>query len=53
MSFRPADFRSAKHSLREEAYESIDKAARAVADKALELTHDSGAIKRGGRKSRR
>lgn len=41
-SFRQADFNAAKHFLRDESYASIEDAARAVAEKALELTHDGG-----------
>jgi hypothetical protein len=39
-SFRQADFNKAKHFLRDESYAGIEEAARAVAEKALELTHD-------------
>jgi hypothetical protein len=38
-SFRQADFRAARQLLEDEAYASIEEAARAVAEKALELTH--------------
>jgi hypothetical protein len=38
MAFRPDDFRRAKQLLEEEAYKAIHEAARAVAEKALELT---------------
>ena len=40
MAFRPDDFRRARQLLEEEAYESIQKAARAVAERALELTQE-------------
>jgi hypothetical protein len=49
MSFRPGDFREARHLLEEEPFANADEATRAVAEKALELTHD-GIIP--GRKSR-
>ena len=39
-SFRQEDFRTAKHLLEDEAYANIEEATRAVAEKALELTHD-------------
>jgi hypothetical protein len=53
-SFRPEDLRSAKHALVEEAYESAGAAARAVADKALELLQDGPAkTKKGTRASGR
>jgi hypothetical protein len=38
-SFRPDDFRRARQVLAEEAYATIHEAARAVAERALELTH--------------
>jgi hypothetical protein len=41
-SFRPGDFMTAKHQLQDESYASLPEAARAVAERALELTHDSG-----------
>ncbi|MFK7895151.1 MAG: hypothetical protein AB8G23_04905 [Myxococcota bacterium] len=37
-SFRPPDFARAKRSLSDETYESIQDAARAVAEEALSLT---------------
>jgi hypothetical protein len=52
-SFRQADFRTARQQLQDEAYESIQDAARAVAEKALELTHDGGTPKRGTKPDRR
>jgi hypothetical protein len=39
-AFPPGDLSAAKHFLRDESYATIEEAARAVADKALELTHD-------------
>ena len=41
-SFRPGDLQNARHQLQDEAYAKIEHAARAVAEKALELTHDAG-----------
>ena len=38
--FKPDDFRRARQMLEEEGYESIEKAARAVAEKALDLTRE-------------
>ena len=37
-SFRPNDFMQAKRSLRDERYESLEEAARAVVEEALSLT---------------
>jgi hypothetical protein len=37
----------AKQSLADETYPSIEKAARAVADKALDITHDGARPRRG------
>ena len=45
-SFRQADFLTARHLLQDEAYASIEEAARAVAEKALSMTHE-GPSKRG------
>jgi DNA replication initiation complex subunit (GINS family) len=45
-SFRQADFLTARHLLQDEAYANIEEAARAVAEKALEMTHE-GPSKRG------
>jgi hypothetical protein len=45
-TFRQADFLTARLRLQDEAYENIEEAARAVAEKALELTHE-GPPKRG------
>ncbi|MBW2295393.1 MAG: hypothetical protein JRG94_24260 [Deltaproteobacteria bacterium] len=38
-SFRPDDFRRARQLLADESYANIQEAARAVAERALELTH--------------
>ena len=46
-TFRQADFLTAKHRLVDETFASIEEAARAVAEKALELTR-GGPIGRGG-----
>jgi hypothetical protein len=48
-SFKPGDFSTAKHQLEEESYADIHAAARAVAEKALELTHDGGSTQRRNR----
>jgi hypothetical protein len=40
-AFPPGDLNTAKHFLQDESYASIEEAARAVAEKALELTHKS------------
>jgi hypothetical protein len=50
-SFRQADFLTARHLLRDEAYENIEEAARAVVAKALEMTRE-GPPKRGFRPGR-
>jgi hypothetical protein len=53
-SFRPEDLRSAKHFLAEESFESTTAAARAVAEKALDLIHSGpSTTKKGNRSSRR
>jgi hypothetical protein len=44
-SFRPGDLNTAKHFLRDESYASLEEAARAVATKALELSHKGAAPK--------
>jgi hypothetical protein len=51
-SFRPGDFQEARHLLEAESFKDIHAAARAVAEKALELTHD-GVIPGRGRNKRR
>jgi hypothetical protein len=48
-SFRHADFLSARKSLQDETYASIEEAARAVAELALEITLD-GPPKQGFRR---
>lgn len=44
-SFKAGDFSTAKHQLQDESYADIHAAAKAVVEKALELTH--GAPKKG------
>lgn len=51
-SFRPGDFRRAKHLLRDEKYASAEAAARAVAEKALELTREGADLPASGRRGR-
>lgn len=51
-SFRQPDFVRARQLLEGEAFQSLEDAARAVADKALELTR-GGPLGRGGRKQDR
>jgi hypothetical protein len=51
-SFRQDHFREARHALSEDSFKNSAEAARAVADKALELTHD-GVIPGRGRNKRR
>jgi hypothetical protein len=41
-SFRQEDFRTARHLLQDERYASVEEAARAVVEKALELTREAG-----------
>lgn len=41
-TFRQGDLATAKHQLQDESFANVADAARAVAEKALELTHDSG-----------
>ena len=38
-SFRQADFATARRQLEDESFATLEEAARAVAEKALELTH--------------
>ena len=45
-TFRQADFLTARQLLQDESYANIEEAARAVAEKALDLTH-KGPPKRG------
>lgn len=49
-SFRQADFRTAKIHLQDEGFATFEEAARAVAEKALELTHGSGSNPPGKRR---
>lgn len=51
-SFRPADFQRAKHLLKDESYASSEAAARAVAEKALGLTHEGTSHPGGSRRGR-
>ena len=51
-SFKPGDFQEARHILEEESYKDAPEAARAVAEKALELTH-GGAVPSRKRHKRR
>ena len=44
-SFKAGDFSTAKHQLQDESYADVHAAAKAVVEKALELTH--GAPKKG------
>ena len=46
-SFKQSDFDTAKHFLCDESYATIEAAARAVVEKALELTRE-GPVRRGG-----
>jgi hypothetical protein len=50
-SFRQADFLTARHLLQDETYQNVEEAARAVAEKALAMTHE-GPPKRGFRPGR-
>jgi hypothetical protein len=52
-SFRPDDFRTARQQLEEESYKDASAAARAVAEKALELTHGDALPGKKGRGKRR
>jgi hypothetical protein len=52
-SFRPDDFRAARQLLQEEPFENADAAARAVVEKALELTHGGQLPSRKGRSQNR
>jgi hypothetical protein len=47
-SFRPDDLRTAKQRLKDEPFATIEEAARAVAEMALELTHDGPSAGGGG-----
>ena len=48
-SFKAGDFSTAKHQLQDEIYADIHAAAKAVVEKALELTHGSPKRGRKGR----
>ena len=50
-SFKPGNLDTAKHFFRDSSYSTIEAAARAVAEKALELTRDGPGGK--GRKGKR
>ena len=52
-SFRQADFLTARDLLRDEGYASIEEAARAVVEKALELTRKPAKHSGGGGGKRR
>jgi hypothetical protein len=45
-AFRPEDFLTARRELENESYESIEAAARAVAERALALSNDTKKTKR-------
>jgi hypothetical protein len=45
-AFRPEDFLTARRELEDERYESIEAAARAVAERALALSNDTRKTKR-------
>lgn len=47
-SFKPGDLNTAKHQLQDETYKDIHAAARAVAERALDLNHEVS--RRGGTK---
>jgi hypothetical protein len=51
-SFRQPDFLRARELLEDESYETTSAAARAVAEKALELTHDGPTGGRGKKAKR-
>ena len=48
-SFKPGNLETAKHFFRGDSYSTIEEAARAVAEKALELTREGS----GGKSSKR
>ncbi len=52
-SFRPDDFRAARSQLQDEPFENAAAAVRAVAEKALELTHGGQLPSRKGRPQNR
>jgi len=49
-SYRPTDFTTARQLLRDETYASVQEAARAVVEKALELTHKGSPLQRSKRR---
>jgi len=51
-SFRQADFLKARSLLSGESFASVEEAARAVVEKALDLTHEGGGPGRGGARRR-
>jgi hypothetical protein len=51
-SFKPGNLNTAKHFFRDGSYSTIEDAARAVAEKALELTRE-GSGGRGSKSKRR
>jgi len=51
-SFKPGNLETAKHFFRGESYATVEEAARAVAEKALELTRE-GSGGRGSKGKRR
>jgi hypothetical protein len=51
-SFKPADFKEAKRRLEGESWKTAEEAARAVAERALNLEHETGSKKRGARRGR-
>jgi len=51
-SYRQADFMAAKQLLQNEAYANVQEAARAVVERALELTHKGSPLQRPTAKKR-
>ena len=49
-SYRQADFITAKQLLQDETYSNVQEAARAVVEKALELTHKGSPMQRSKRR---
>ena len=49
-SFKAGDFSMAKHQLSDESYATISEAARAVVEKATDLTRGVGTDRRGPRR---
>jgi hypothetical protein len=52
-SFRPDDFRTARHELKEESFKDASEAAQAVGLKALERTHGDALPGRKKKKQKR